>query len=154
MKLGLAKPALVFAILLGSLLGVGVYTFGYGKGLSYFSTDPAACANCHIMRDELDSWQKGPHHGGAKCVDCHLPHEFVPKMVAKTDNGWRHSKAFTLQAFHEPIQITPHNSRILQENCLRCHEDFVHAIVSGSTTDQDAIRCVHCHQGVAHGARR
>jgi cytochrome c nitrite reductase small subunit len=153
-RLGLAKSSFFLAIGVGALFGLGFYTFGYGKGISYFSTDPAACANCHIMRDEYDSWQKAPHHASAKCVDCHLPHSFIPKMIAKTDNGWRHSKAFTLQDFHEPIQITPRNSRILQENCVRCHGEFLHAVVSGSTTDQDAIRCVHCHQDAGHGARR
>ena len=70
----------------------------------------------------------------ARCVDCHLPHEFVPKYIAKADNGYRHSKGFTFMDFHEPIMITPRNARTLQENCLRCHGDFVHDIVRGSTT--------------------
>ena len=154
MRPGLPKPLLAVAVVVGAFVGLGLYTFGYGKGISYFSTDPAACANCHIMQEQYDSWQKGTHHVAAGCIDCHLPHSFVPKMIAKADNGWRHSKAFTLQDFHEPIQITPGNARILQDNCLRCHGDFVHGIVSGSTTDEDAVRCVHCHQGVGHGARR
>lgn len=154
MRLGLLKPAFIIAALMGVCLGMGLFTFGYGKGISYFSRDPAACANCHIMQDQYSSWQKGPHHASAACIDCHLPHDFLPKMIAKTDNGWRHSKAFTLQNFHEPIQITPRNAAILQENCLRCHGEFLHAIVTGSTTDANAISCVHCHQGVGHGARQ
>jgi cytochrome c nitrite reductase small subunit len=154
MKLGLRRAVVVLAVGFGLVAGVGVYTFGYGKGLSYFSRDPAACANCHIMQDQYSSWQKAPHHASAACVDCHLPHDFIPKMIAKTDNGWRHSKAFTLQNFHEPIRITPRNSAILQENCLRCHRDFLHAIVPGSSTDENAVRCVQCHRGVGHGARQ
>jgi cytochrome c nitrite reductase small subunit len=106
------------------------------------------------MQDEYDSWQKGTHHVAAACVDCHLPHEFIPKMIAKTDNGWRHSKAFTTQNFHEPIQITPRNSAILQDNCLRCHGDFVHSITGGAEAGPEAVSCVHCHRGVGHGARR
>jgi cytochrome c nitrite reductase small subunit len=153
-RLGFTKAALFLAVGIGALTGLGLYTFAYGKGLSYFSRDPAACANCHVMQDEYDSWQKAPHHTAAACIDCHLPHDFVPKMIAKTDNGWRHSKAFTLQNFHEPIQITPRNAEILQENCLRCHGEFLHAIVGGSSTDRNAVQCVHCHQGVGHGARR
>lgn len=149
-----SRTLLVFAVLLGVFFGLGLYTFGYGKGFSYFSHDPAACANCHIMQPEYDSWQKGTHHHAAVCVDCHLPHDFIPKMIAKTDNGWRHSKAFTLQDFHEPIQITPRNAEILQENCLRCHNKFVDNIVHGSTDAKNAVQCVHCHKGVGHGARR
>jgi cytochrome c nitrite reductase small subunit len=65
------------------------------------------------MNDEFVSWQKAGHHQAARFVDCHLPH-FIPKYLAKADNGWRHSRAFTLQNFHEPIQITPHNADNLQ----------------------------------------
>jgi cytochrome c nitrite reductase small subunit len=137
----------------GSLAGVGAFTFQYGEGLSYFSTDPRACKNCHVMNDQYASWQHGPHHAVATCVDCHLPHAFIAKYLAKADNGYRHSKGFTFMDFHDPIRITPQNSRNLQENCLRCHGDFVHDIVNGSTTREDAVTCVHCHRGVGHGAR-
>lgn len=142
------------AILLGALGGLGAYTFHFAQGLSYLSTDPKACANCHIMNDEYDSWQKAGHHQAAKCIDCHLPHEFIPKYMAKADNGWRHSKAFTLQNFHEPIQITPHNADHLQENCLRCHGEFVHELVPDArSASRESIQCVHCHRDVGHGAR-
>ena len=56
--------------------------------------------------------------------------------------------------FQEPIRIKDTNSQILQDNCLRCHGDFVHEVVRGSTWADDAIRCVHCHRAVGHGARR
>jgi cytochrome c nitrite reductase small subunit len=141
------------ASLAGLVLGIGAFTFHYGEGLSYFSTDPRACANCHIMNDQYASWTKGPHHGAAVCVDCHLPHTFVAKYLAKADNGYRHSKGFTFQDFHEPIMITPRNAQILQANCLNCHGNFVHDIVQGSKTAADAVQCVHCHRGVGHGAR-
>jgi cytochrome c nitrite reductase small subunit len=147
------RQLLAVAILLGVCIGVGLFTFRYAAGLSYFSTDPRACVNCHIMNDQYASWQKGPHHGAARCVDCHLPHAGLAKLVAKAENGYHHSKGFTLQDFHEPILIKPGNSRILQDNCLRCHADFVHDLVAGSTTERNAVQCVHCHRGVGHGAR-
>lgn len=149
----LTRAGMVLGVVVGLFAGVGLYTFTYGKGFSYFSSDPAACANCHIMNDQYASWQKASHHTAAKCVDCHLPHDFIPKMIAKTDNGWRHSKAFTLQDFHEPIQITPRNARILQDNCVRCHEQFIDNVVHGSVGSPDAPSCVHCHRGAGHGAR-
>jgi cytochrome c nitrite reductase small subunit len=111
------KLFLLLAALFGLLVGVGVYTFNYAEGFSYFSTDPKACANCHIMNDEYDSWRKGPHHAAAVCVDCHLPHDLIGKYIAKASNGYHHSKGFTFQDFHEPILIKPHNAQILQENC-------------------------------------
>ena len=138
----LGKLPAALAVLAGTLAGAGAYTFRYGEGLSYFSTDPRACKNCHVMNDQYASWTHAPHHAVARCVDCHLPHEFVRKYLAKADNGYRHSKGFTFMDFHDPIM-----------NCLRCHGDFVHDIVRGSTTREDAVRCVHCHRGVGHGAR-
>ena len=141
------------AVVVGLAAGVGAFTFRYGEGLSYFSTDPRACANCHIMNDEYASWTKGPHHAAARCVDCHLPHALVPKYLAKADNGYRHSKGFAFLDFHEPIQITPGNARILQHNCERCHEDFVHDIVRGGDRAGQASQCVHCHRAAGHGAR-
>ena len=54
--------------------------------------------------------------------------------------------------FQEPIRIKDSNSQILQDNCLRCHGDLVDEVVRGSTWADDAIRCVHCHRGVGHGA--
>jgi cytochrome c nitrite reductase small subunit len=142
----------IIALLTGALTGVGVFTFHYAEGFSYFSTDPAACANCHIMQPQYDSWQKSSHHVLATCVDCHLPHQGLSKWLAKADNGYRHSKGFTLQDFPEPIQINESNLRTLQKNCMGCHGDLVHQIVFGSTSDIDAMQCIHCHRGVGHGA--
>jgi cytochrome c nitrite reductase small subunit len=141
----------LLAILLGVLLGVGVFTFHYAEGFSYLSTDPKACVNCHIMRPQYDSWQKSSHHAVAKCIDCHLPHDFVGKYIAKAENGYHHSKGFTFQDFHEPIMIKSKNARILQANCLACHGDLVHQLVGGVNGDPDEVQCVHCHSGVGHG---
>jgi cytochrome c nitrite reductase small subunit len=142
---------LALAIALGALAGMGLYTFRFAEGLSYFSTEPSACANCHIMQPQYDSWQKSSHHTIARCVDCHLPHTFLRKYVAKAANGYHHSKGFTLQDFHEPIFIKEPNSRILQENCVRCHEPLVHDLLDARPQGPAAPRCVHCHQGVGHG---
>jgi cytochrome c nitrite reductase small subunit len=144
---------IALAVALGVLLGLGGFTFRYAEGLSYFSTDPRACANCHIMRRQYDDWQKASHHAAATCVDCHLPQRFFAKYLAKASNGWHHSKGFTLQDFDEPIRIKPGNIAILQDNCLRCHESMVHELVAGSRTDRDAVACVHCHASVGHGDR-
>ena len=148
------KLGLTLVILTGVLVGAGAFTFDYAEGTSYFGTNPQNCANCHIMQPQFDSWQKASHHAVAKCVDCHLPHDLIPKYIAKADNGFWHSYGFTFQNFHEPIQIKPRNSRILQDNCMACHADMVHGLVAGATTDADAVTCVHCHADVGHGPVR
>lgn len=145
------KYALIAALLIGIPLGLGGFTFHYAAGTSYLSNDPKACVNCHVMRDQYEGWLKSSHHT-VTCNDCHVPNDnIVRKFIAKGENGYHHSKGFTLEDFHEPIMIKAKNSQILQDNCLRCHGEFVHDIVTGSTTEKDAIRCVHCHKTVGHG---
>lgn len=143
----------ILASLLGVMLGVGMYTFHYAEGWSYFSTDPSTCVNCHIMQPQYDSWHKSSHHAVATCVDCHLPHEFPHNLLAKADNGWNHSWAFTMQNFHEPIQIKPRNRRILESNCRSCHSGIVHEMLTyhEPVNQYDMISCLHCHISVGHG---
>ncbi len=145
---------IALAILLGGALGLSGFTLHYAEGLSYFSIDPKACANCHIMSRQYDGWQKASHHTSATCVDCHLPTTFFAKYLAKASNGWHHSKGFTMQDFAEPIRIKAKNRDILQANCLRCHEAMVHELVPSARNTlagREAIECVHCHAGVGHG---
>lgn len=151
-KVSLAGVAL--SGLIGVLLGAGGFTFRYAEGTSYLSNDPRACVNCHIMREQYDGWQKSAHHANATCNDCHVPHDFVGKYIAKVDHGYRHSKAFTFQDFHEPIQITPHDLDIVETNCVRCHSGFVEPITSHAGMTGETVSCVKCHAGVGHGPRR
>ncbi len=139
------------AVVTGALFGVGGYTFLYAEGLSYMSDDPEVCVNCHIMQPQYDSWQKASHHAVAACVDCHLPHDFLGKYLAKAENGWHHSVAFTLQSFDEPIMIRDSNAAILQENCVACHEGISHELLIGVNGPAEDVQCVHCHVGVGHG---
>ncbi len=162
-RLALWGP-LTLSVGLGALAGVGGYTFRYAEGLSYFSTDPAACVNCHIMQPQYDAWQKASHHAVAVCVDCHLPHDFVPKYLAKAENGWRHGQKFTTQNFEEPIFVQSAGMNILQDNCLRCHGPLIdterqprsgmspHPAHAGEQLSEE-MQCVHCHWSVGHGQR-
>ncbi|MEJ7606892.1 MAG: hypothetical protein WKF37_11635 [Bryobacteraceae bacterium] len=48
---------MLLGILAGAMLGVGLFTFGYARGASYLTNDPQACANCHVMQEQLDGWR-------------------------------------------------------------------------------------------------
>jgi len=109
---GVGGAPTAVALLFGMFCGIGVFTFGYGKGASYLTNDPAACANCHVMQPQYDSWQKSGHRHVAVCNDCHLPPTFTGKLITKADNGFFHSVAFTTGDFHEPIQIKARNRRV------------------------------------------
>ena len=144
------KFVFVLCVVLGILAGTGAYTFRYAKGLSYLSNDPRACMNCHIMTEQYDSWVKSSHHKAAACNDCHVPHALPFKYIEKSRNGWNHSKAFTLQNYPDPIRITSHNLRILEKNCVECHDTMVSEIAAHKDIKEGAVRCTTCHRSVGH----
>lgn len=155
--------SLLASILIGMLLGSGVFTFVSAHGTSYLSNDPAVCVNCHSMREEYDGWRHGSHHAVAVCNDCHLPHTNVlSKLFVKASNGYYHSKAFTLMNYPEPIRIKPSNAEVLEANCIRCHSELTGelrahgtlGVPTDPTQKADLYGCVRCHQEVGHGPTR
>lgn len=138
--------------LFGGIVGLGGFTFSYASGLSYLSNDPAACVNCHIMTGQWDRWNRGTHHAVATCNDCHTPHDnIVTKYAVKGINGFRHSLAFTLGNFPEPIQITDMNREVTLGACLYCHGSLTNDMNHANT--DDPTDCLRCHAGVGHGVR-
>lgn len=157
-RIGLTAFGAFVAVCLGVLAGAGGFTFHYAEGASYLSNDPAACVNCHIMRDQFDGWRKSTHHAAATCNDCHVPQGFVGKYATKAEHGFRHSWGFTFQDFHEPIRIKESSLKIVEQNCIRCHNSLVgeltisdaHSASSHSAVEAD---CARCHAHIGHGAR-
>lgn len=153
----LSSIGLFYLLLVGSLGvagGVGVFTFGYGQGASYLSSNPEACINCHVMQDHFDSWQKSSHRHVAVCNDCHLSHHPIGKWVTKADNGFFHSLGFTLDNYPKPIRIKPRNSRVAQDACLHCHTNIAHDTHFLPEEDADPeFSCVRCHSDVGHAFR-
>lgn len=140
---------LMLAAVLGGIVGFGAFTFAYAQGASYLSDDPTSCVNCHVMRDQYDGWSHGSHNAVATCNDCHTPHSsLIAKYAVKGLNGFRHSAAFTLDNFHEPIQITALNRGVAQNNCIYCHEAIT-AEMNHADADEPTD-CLHCHARVGH----
>jgi cytochrome c nitrite reductase small subunit len=145
---GGVTPVLLAAIV-GVLLGIGLFTFGYARGASYLTDDPAACGNCHVMRENIESWMKSSHGKVAVCNDCHTPPGFVGKYTTKAINGFFHSLAFTTQRFPDDIYITDRNFKVTERACLKCHEDIVSGIRATREHRQD-VSCIACHRTVGH----
>ena len=139
----------LLAVTFGMLAGVGLFTFGYARGGSYLTDDAASCANCHVMRDQLQSWMKSSHGKVAVCNDCHTPPGFVAKYATKAVNGFFHSLAFTTGHFPDEIRITNRNFQVTEKACLKCHEEIVEGIRATRPHRQD-VRCIHCHSTVGH----
>jgi cytochrome c nitrite reductase small subunit len=146
-----SAPVIALVCALGIPAGVGGFTFVYAKGFSYLSTDPRACVNCHVMNEQYEAWLKSGHRHAATCVECHLPDHGLAKWMAKADHGFRHSVAFTLENFKEPIEITPRDRAMVQANCVRCHAGVVQGLHPGGARPGERLDCMHCHAGAGHG---
>lgn len=139
------------AVLVGALVGLGVFTFGYANGVAYFGSDPATCAQCHAMDEQYDAWRKGSHANAATCNDCHSPHDnFVYKYINKADNGFWHALKFTTEDYPENIEIREVNRRVTESACLYCHGDLVHGIQMTKAPEDEPMSCIRCHSDVGH----
>ncbi len=134
---------------IGAAAALGGYTFVYARGYAYLTNDPAACANCHVMRDHHAAWIKSSHRAAATCNDCHTPHATLAKYAVKAANGFWHSFAFTTGRFPEPIRITSRNRAVAEAACRRCHGDVVEAMDAGAL-HRARLSCVQCHGAVGH----
>lgn len=144
-----AAYSIILGITVGLLIGIGGYTFVYARGASYLTNDPAACANCHVMQEQYDGWQRSSHRSAAVCNDCHAPHTFVGKYTTKAINGFWHSFYFTTGGFPDPIRVTPRNAAITEQTCRDCHEPVVRAIDYAPRAGRE-LSCVQCHRNVGH----
>lgn len=146
------------ALLVGVAAGLGFFTFGYAKGASYLTNDPAACANCHVMNEHYAAWMKSSHRSVATCNDCHTPHNLIGKYTTKALNGFWHSFYFTTGQYPDPLRITPRNHRVTEQACRYCHSEIVSAIdpdphSTGSPGPGEPASCVRCHAYVGHWVR-
>lgn len=131
-------------LIMGISTGVFAYTFYYGHGFSYLTDDSKTCMNCHVMKDMEKRWGHSSHKEVANCNDCHTPKKFHKKLFVKVINGYRHSIAFITESFPENIRITDFNTKIVEQNCIRCHKEFV------SCVENKNISCAKCHSNVGH----
>ncbi len=151
----------VLLILLCVLVITGIYTFINAKGTSYLSNDSTACNNCHIMNDVYHDYTNSVHARKVKgepratCSDCHLPHSFVSKWIAKAESGIGHAYSFTFKLDSLPTHLsaTEKSKKMIQDNCVRCHIDSVGVVVNPTTKSghtDSALQCVSCHKNVGH----
>ena len=154
------RLALVAATVIGIAFGLGAFTFGYARGYSYLSNDPGACANCHVMTEHFDAWNKSSHRAVATCNTCHTPHNLVGKYTTKARNGFWHSFYFTTGRYPDPLRITERNRVIAENSCKDCHQAIIEAIDPPARAAHpkaghpgEPANCVRCHRYVGHYVR-
>lgn len=119
---------------------------------AYAGTNSETCANCHVMDSMYENWFHAPHQRVTECVDCHLPHEnLVSYWFEKGRTGMHDVYMFTTGQIPVAVRAKPETKKIIQGNCLRCHQNTVETLMMGKQTFERF--CWECHRDVAHGQR-
>lgn len=171
----LRKPsrlALGTLLLIGFMGGAG-FIVSFNTSMTAMNSE-AFCISCHEMRDNVyQEYMDTIHYTNrsgmkATCSDCHVPHEFVPKMVRKIqaskelygkmtgliDTPQKFEDHRLAMAKNEWARMKANNS----QECRNCHNvdnmDFTAQKSVASTIHREAFdqgkTCIDCHKGIAH----
>lgn len=141
----------------GVVMGLFFFLFYISKAHSYLSDEPEVCMNCHIMAPQYTTWDHSSHRESATCIDCHVPHNNVfNKYYFKAKDGLRHATIFTLRNEPQVIFIREDGRKVVQNNCIRCHEYLItDDRLRLNTKEFDRFRkersCTECHRETPHG---
>jgi cytochrome c nitrite reductase small subunit len=142
--------------LAGALVGLGLYTFCVSRAWSYALDDPKACVNCHVMGTYYQAWAKSSHKNDATCNDCHVPHDNVLKKYAfKALDGLYHAGVFTARREGQAIRARSGSSRVILQNCVRCHVPLVTEFAKMNVDYRQVLAgngkaCWDCHPQMPH----
>ena len=159
------------AALLIFAAGIGFAAF-FNTGVAY-TNEMEFCTSCHSMQVNLEEYKQTIHYKNpsgvqATCSDCHVPKEFLPKMVAKVmaakdvyheilgtvDTPEKYEAHRWGMASAVWAKMKSSNSR----ECLSCHklenmdlaeQDRTARSKHGNALD-DGQTCIDCHKGIAH----
>ena len=156
---------------LGLALGVaGVIAF---NATLHATSTEEFCLSCHTMAIPYAQLQKTSHYANAEgvratCSDCHLPQEFVPKMIRKIEAA-REVWGEITGIIDTPEKYAAHALAMKQreisrlqrndsQECRNCHEADKMATELQTAKAQEyhgALKskgktCIDCHAGIAH----
>lgn len=155
---GWRYPAIIIT---GAFVGLFIYTFFASRAYSYLSDNPRTCVNCHVMSPYYATWTHSSHARNTTCNDCHVPHNnIVNKYFFKAKDGLRHSTVFTLRGEKTALQTIEASSKVIMDNCIRCHtqlnQEFVNTGRMGykEMKEMGGNACWDCHRDVPHTRSR
>lgn len=119
------------------------FLFGPPQLLAY-SESPEFCASCHVMEEQHTAWRHAGAHRGIRCVDCHLPNDNAARhYLWKGIDGMKDVVVFYSGRIPDPITLSRHGRKVVQENCVACHREAVSAMVTSRS-------CWECHRQTRH----
>lgn len=132
------------------------------------------CIGCHEMRDNVyQEYNKTIHYANrtgvrAICSDCHVPHEWIPKIIRKiqaSQEVWGKLTGYidTKEKFESHrMELATHEWARMKANgsreCRNCHnfQAMSADYQKKSNYDRhmkaqaDGKTCIDCHKGIAH----
>lgn len=165
-RLGLFGLVCMFA------LGI-IFWGGFNTALELTNTE-TFCLSCHEMRTNVyPEYQNTIHYSNrsgvrATCPDCHVPKEWVPKMIRKIQAskevwGKLVGTIDTREKFLEKrIDLARNEWARMKANnsqeCRNCHNfesfDYTEQNRRSATAHQtgltQGLTCIDCHKGIAH----
>ena len=156
---------------IGILIGAtGLLAF---DGVMHATSTDAFCTSCHEMDSPHAQLRNSSHFSNADgisatCSSCHVPQEFVPKMVRKIEAAREVWGSITgiidtpeKYAAHAPIMKQREINRLLandSQECRNCHNEERMLITLQSPKareyhqgmSQNGKTCISCHAGIAH----
>lgn len=159
------------ALLLGAAL------FGGFLKVVDASSSLEFCTSCHEMRAFVfEEYKQTVHYSNASgvraiCADCHVPHEFFPKMARKIQATFNEVPKHFMGTIDTSEEFEAHRAELAErvwgrmrandsKACRNCHS---YEAMSAEAQDRIAARrhspeyleatgktCIDCHQGIAH----
>jgi cytochrome c-type protein NapC len=174
--LALNRPSVKYSFLgIASVFFVGGIVFWGGFNTAMEMTNTLEfCTTCHEMRDNVyQEYKETIHYSNrtgvrAICSDCHVPKDWVHKMIRKSQASFEvwgkitgsidtkekfEAKRLAL-ATHEWERMKGNGSR----ECRNCHNfDAMSAELQKQTpykkhmkAKEEGKTCIDCHKGIAH----
>jgi nitrate/TMAO reductase-like tetraheme cytochrome c subunit len=161
-------------VLLGGALSGIIFWGGFNTVVEQ-TNSLAFCTSCHEMSYVYEEYRESIHYKNASgvraiCSDCHVPREWLPKMVRKVQasNELYHKMIGTIDTREKfearRLEMAEHVWETMRatdsRECRNCHSfesmDFHKQERRAAEKMQKVVdkktgeTCIECHKGIAH----
>ena len=115
------------------------------------TSTPSFCANCHVMQEPKDLWEKSTH-ANVNCVACHVEPGFLKQLEHKVLS---YKEIYT--QFFQGAEMAADVKLPSNASCLQCH-NIDRVVSTGGDikiphrqhVEMQGLKCADCHFNVVH----